>query len=56
MNIISKKIIKCVKDDFIVINNINLELQETISIIRNFGEFSKLLVLLSQRRKEAENV
>ena len=56
MNTISKKIIKYVHDDFIVINNTNLELQETISVIRNFGEFSKLILLLNQRQKEAENV
>ncbi|MBO5737836.1 hypothetical protein J6R97_00690 [bacterium] len=56
MKIINKKIIKCIKDDFIVINDIDLDLQEIINIIRNFGDFSKLLVQLSQRRKEAENV
>lgn len=56
MKIINKKIIQCIKDDFIIINDIDLDLQEIINIIRNFGDFSRLLVQLSQRRKEAENV
>ena len=56
MKIISKKLIKDINKDFFTINEINLTLQDTIEIIKNFGDFSRLLVQRSQRRKEAENV
>lgn len=46
----NKKLVRCVKNDFAGINNINLSLKDTVSIIKNFAEFSKLIILLEQRR------
>ena len=47
----NKKLVHCVKNDF-ADNNINLTIRDTANIINNFSEFSKLIILLDERRKE----
>lgn len=51
-----KKLVCCVKNNF-ADNNIDLTIRDTANIIKNFSEFSKLIILLDKRRKEgAKNV
>lgn len=49
-------LINLIKEKFYLANYVELSVQDTVGLVLNFSNFSRLLIALSKRRKEAKNV